>query len=241
MVDVAHIIPRSPDDPPRRRLPVKPWHGAVAAVVAAAVAGGLWAWKPWQSVELPASACWTVLGPADLRPLAGPDGKAYESRSFARIATPAGPDEALIRSDSCTVHWDKHDLLHVSVRPAYDGVDADRSVAAGRGPLAPLDFGPGAVAWTGNERYSGPNVRLYVRCDFVTPPGRPADTAPYFGVKVSGGEVPGASAARTRQAYADIALKIARTAAAEYGCSNQVQLPAEAPTVPDLSKEQAHG
>lgn len=243
MVDVAHIIPPSPDGPSRRRLPIRPWHGAVAAVLATAVAVGLWAWKPWQSVELPAGACWKVLGPDDLRPLAGPDGKAVEPVPTIRIATPLAPEDPPERRRECVVRWGKYWMLRADVRPATAGPEADRAADSQYDRVVPLDFGPGAVAWGVAPKGNGnPKVRLYVRCEFEIVPKLPTDKAPpYFRVDVDGDHLPGAGAARADQAYGDIALKVAKAAATEYACSNQVQLPAAAPAVPDLSRESSGG
>ncbi|MFF2745536.1 hypothetical protein ACFVVA_08335 [Kitasatospora sp. NPDC058048] len=251
MVDVAHIIPRSPDDPPPppswwRRLRVLPWLAGGLAV-AAAVGGGLWAWQPWRSLEIAQSACWSALSRDDLKPLAGRFGKVYEAVPRARLQTPAVPDEPRVRSTDCRVVWNGDDgsggfLLDVRVHPAWDGVDADRARDTGRHhAVADLDFGPGAVGLASDD--SDHFVRLYVRCDFQVPPGDRPDlkAPPYVRVEAGGEPVDGASPAKARQAYADAALKVARVAAAEYRCTNQVQLPAAAPAVPELSKGKAGG
>ncbi|MBV2153143.1 hypothetical protein [Kitasatospora sp. SUK 42] len=247
MVDVAHIIPRSPDDPP----PPPPWWRrrwlAGVLAVAVVVGGGLWVWKPWWSLEIPQSACWSVLSKDDLTPLAGEYGEVFDIVPRARMLTPMSPEEALIRSTSCRIGWrgddgDRGWLLSVDVTAAWDGIDADRAQDASRGQrVAALDFGPGSVglATTGEDH----RVRLYVRCDFQVPTGDdPKRKAPqYFRVDVGSDELYASSPAKGRQAYGDIALKIARVAVAEYQCGNQVQLPVSAPVVPDLPKEKADG
>ncbi|MFG2905347.1 hypothetical protein ACGF13_09855 [Kitasatospora sp. NPDC048286] len=198
-------------------------------------------------MEIAQSACWSALSKDDLKPLAGKYGKVYEAVPRARIQTPTAPDEPGIRSNDCRVVWNGDDgsggfLLDVQVYPAWDGVDADRArdVEKHR-PVADLDFGPGAVGLaSGDESH---RIRLYVRCDFQVPTSDKPDTKapPYVRVDVGGDPIKGASPAGARQAYAGAALKIARVAAAEYRCTNQVQLPAAAPAVPELPKEKADG
>ncbi|MFF4921262.1 hypothetical protein ACFY4B_11835 [Kitasatospora sp. NPDC001261] len=251
MVDVAHVIPRSPDDPPppppwwRRPRVMRPLAGGLA--VAAVVGGGLWAWQPWRSLEIAQSACWSALSRDDLKPLAGRYGKVYETVPRARIQTPTAPDEPGIRSTDCRVVWNPDDgsggfLLEAQVAPAWDGVDADRARDTGQHhAVVDLDFGPGAVGLAGGD--PDHPVRLYVRCDFQVPTADKPDrkAPPYIRVEVGGEPVDGVSPAKARQAYADAALKIARVAAAEYQCTNQVQLPSAAPAVPALPKEKADG
>ncbi|MGW2374821.1 hypothetical protein [Kitasatospora sp. NPDC001683] len=242
MADVAHIIPPSPDDPPRRRSRVRPWHAAVALVAAAAVGGGLWAWKPWQEVELPQSACWSQVTKDELKVLAGPDGRGYEGARQDRMATPSAPVNG-DRYGKCEVWWaGQHRtadvLLSATVSPAYDGIDADRQKdtrEAGR--TTPLDFGPDTVGWVadaGGDK--SPRVRLYVRCDGYQLPAElrkgEADPA-YVQVSVEGEPwVSTSPRARIRQTYADVALKIARAAPGAYRCANTPQLVSTAPTVP---------
>ncbi len=157
----------------------------------------------------------------------------------ARIQTPAEPDDPANRSTTCLLDWfpdggdGSRTLLSVLVAPALDGIEADRTKeSAGGRPVAALDFGPGAAGLATTE--PSRRVLLYVRCDFKAPPGGKA--AQYFRIDVGGNAIDGASSAKARQAHADIALKIARVAATEYRCTNQVQLPATAPAVPDLTK-----
>ncbi|MFE6054716.1 hypothetical protein ACFQ6N_28510 [Kitasatospora sp. NPDC056446] len=232
MVDVAHIIPPSPDDPPRRPSPVRPWHAAVALAVAAVVGGGLLVWKPWQSVTLPEHACWSVLGKDDLKPIAGPDGTVREPVPSEHIATPTKSENASTRS-SCIVWREKGYLLDIDIKPAWAGIDADRAEDARAGKVTPLDLGAGAVGWVGvSDENRRQTARLYVRCDFEmrSDYGRPAPQ--YFDVRVTGDVVDGTSPARVRQAYADIALKVGRAAATAYECRNTAQLPVAAPRVP---------
>ncbi|MFI6154429.1 hypothetical protein ACIBCA_17290 [Kitasatospora sp. NPDC051170] len=236
--DKAEPIPRLPSWWRRPRA----W---VSAGLALALAGGfaLWSWAPWRTLELPQSACWSALSQEDLKPLAAKHGKAT-AVGAPRIQTPTTPTEASVRDTLCVVQWepagggDRRDLLSVEVAPAWNGVPK----SSFSDPLVPLDFGPGAEGLL-SERV-GRAIELYIRCDFAVPPTpRPApDPKPalYVEVSVHGDTIEGASRARARQAYADVALKVGRVAAAEYECTNQVQLPAAAPTVPP-AKETANG
>ncbi|MFI9161466.1 hypothetical protein [Kitasatospora aureofaciens] len=213
--------------------------------VAAIVGGGLWVWKPWRSLELPQSACWSALSKDDLKPLAGPYGEMYEPAPTARIMTPTTPNEGDIRGTDCVLRWSPngYDVLQAEVAPAWDGIDADRTQdSRGAHPVATLDFGPGAAGLATTN--TSERIRLYVRCDFqlsalqtIAKPGLKAP--PYIRIDVGGDSIDGASPAKARQAYADIALKIGRVAAGEYQCTNRVQLPAAAPIVPELVKEKA--
>ncbi|MFD4657011.1 hypothetical protein ACFWP2_15455 [Kitasatospora sp. NPDC058444] len=196
--------------------------------------GGLWAWKPWRSVELPESACWGVLGANDLKRLAGPDGKATEPEPSREIATPAKPVSGS-RESRCRVMWTGAAiLLDAEVRPARDRIDADRGNDAGGGSVTPLDFGPGTTGWVvSSKNVDGhASVRLYVPCDYDAPKEDSDQPPPkYLGVLVSGDVVHGASSAEARQAYADIALKVGGAAATAYECRNTVTLPGTAPRV----------
>ncbi|MFJ7243583.1 hypothetical protein ACIQWA_02935 [Kitasatospora sp. NPDC098652] len=237
MVDVAHTVPSSPDcPPPSRGRRALPWLAGLLAL-ALVVGGGLLIWKPWRSQDLPQSACWSALSKDDLKPLAGSHGKATE-QGAARIQTPGVPDDPANRSNTCFLDWfpdggdGSRTFLSVQVDPALDGIDADRANAsAGGRPVATLDFGTGAVglATTETDRH----VRLYVRCDFKVLRGGAAPQ--YFRIDVGGNVLDGVPPAKARQAQADIALKVARVAAKEYECANQVRLPAIAPTIPDLA------
>lgn len=82
------------------------------------------------------------------------------------------------------------------------------------------------------EEHFGPTARLYVRCDFEIRSDTGQTPPPYFGVRVTGDVIDGTSPGKVRQAYADIALKVARAAATAYECGNRVQLPAAVPGVP---------
>lgn len=245
MADVAQTVPYWPDAPTPQRRPRRwvPWSAGVLGV--ALIAGSvLWVWRPWRSLEIPRSACWSALSGNDLRPLTGEFGKVSEDSPHPRLQTPTSPEETEIRSNACRLSWHGDDgrkgrLLAVKVDPAWGGMEADRAQDASRNRRAtPLDGGPGA-AWLatadGNHR-----VRLYVRCDFQVPAGNdPKRKAapPYFRVDVGSDGVYTTPTAQGGQAYGEIALKIARAAAAEYRCSNQVQLPSAAPAIPDLVQE----
>ncbi|MEV7603040.1 hypothetical protein AB0O91_37300 [Kitasatospora sp. NPDC089797] len=245
MVDVAHIVP-NPSDAARPRRRWVPWSVGVLGV--SLIAGSvLWVWRPWQSLEIPPSACWSALSGSDLRPLAGTHGKVSEVAPRPRIQTPASPEENEIRSNACHLSWHGEDgrqgrMLAVRVEPAWNGIEADRAQdSAHDRRVTALDGGPGAT-WLATADGSH-RVRLYVRCDFQVPAGNdPKRKAPpYFRVDVGSDAAFASPSEQNRQAYGDIALKIARAAAAEYQCANQVQLPATAPALPDLVQEKTHG
>ncbi|MFJ8472435.1 hypothetical protein [Kitasatospora sp. NPDC094011] len=257
MVDVAHTpnpFPNPLDNPPKP--PGRRWLPWSAGLLGVALIGGsvLWVLRPAQSLEIPRSACWSALSEQDLRPLAGAHGTLSEVTPHPRIQTPTSPDENEIRSNACHLSWHGDDgrqgrPLAVKVDPAWNGIEADRAQdAAHDRRVTPLDGGPG-TAWLATADGSH-RVRLYVRCDFQVPAGndpKRKTAPPYFRVDVGsdGGTTGGTTAPseQERQAYGDIALKVARAASAEYRCSNRVQLPATAPAIPDLGQQKAasHG
>ncbi|KJS54506.1 hypothetical protein VM98_18580 [Streptomyces rubellomurinus subsp. indigoferus] len=239
MADDTHPAPGPPEGPPpspARHRRALPW---LAGALALAVLGGgaLWLWKPWQSQELPQSACWSALSRDDLKPLAGKSGRTTQ-QGAARLQTPTGPQDPANRGTTCVLDWfpDGGDgsraLLSVQVGPALHGIEADRTAESAQGrPVAILDVGGGAAALATTE--PSRRVQFYVRCDVHVPPAGP--NAQYIRIDVGGSTIDGASPAKARQAYADIALKVARVAAEEYECGDKAQLPATAPAVPDLA------
>ncbi|MDH6131814.1 hypothetical protein P3T37_001188 [Kitasatospora sp. MAA4] len=209
----------------RRRL----WAGIVATVLVAAGVTTFW-WKPWQSVVLPQSACWSALGPDDLRPLVGTNGTAvaYSGGGLETPMTAADPD----MKDWCTVRWAGGPVLDVNVNTTPNGISKAEDQARG---WRTLDFGPDAQG-----RFEDPNDILVVvlRCDYPLPADKadePAD--PYVLINIDGDPKESQySRTRVRQAYADIALKIARTAVTQYPCTNSVHLADKAPTVPPTTE-----
>ncbi|MGA5822722.1 hypothetical protein ACPC54_33275 [Kitasatospora sp. NPDC094028] len=239
MTDGTDTDPRSPEGPPppTRWRRARPW--LAGALALAVVAGGaLWVWQPWRRQELPQSACWSALSANDLKPLAGAYGRTTQ-QGTARIQTPTGLQDPVNRGTTCFLDWfpdggdGSRTLLSVQVGPAWHGIDADRTEESSGGrPVAALDVGGGAAALATTE--PSRRIRFYVRCDVHEPPAGPY--AQYIRIDVGGSTIDGASPAKARQAYADIALKVARVAATEYECGDLAQLPATAPAVPDLAK-----
>ncbi|MGF1425102.1 hypothetical protein [Kitasatospora sp. LaBMicrA B282] len=206
------------------------WAGAIAAVLVAAGVTAFW-WKPWQSVVLPQSACWSVLGPDDLRPLVGTNGTAVD-HSGAEIVTPMTAGLGSGQS-YCAVRWAGDSVLEATVQPSRNGLAM--SGVQSRGGHA-LDFGPDAQGWIDDQHDI---LEFYLRCDFQVP-AEWADgpATPYVWITIDGApEDSQYSLTRVRQAYADIALKIARTVVTQYQCTNPVHLADKAPTVPAAAKE----
>ncbi|MCC9306847.1 hypothetical protein LN042_06965 [Kitasatospora sp. RB6PN24] len=210
----------------RRRL----WAGAVAAVL---VAAGVTAfcWKPWQSVVLPQSACWSALGPDDLRPLVGTNGTAV-ALTGSVVHAPLTADIAS-QMESCGVRWAGGPVLEVNVKPSVDGLSMSGFNATG---YRALDFGPDGQARI-DDRYD--TLNFYLRCDLQIPVDRADQPAsPFVWISIDGDPRQSQySRTRVRQAYADIALKLARTVATQYQCANTVHLADKAPTVPPAPKE----
>ncbi|MFC5661394.1 hypothetical protein ACFP3U_00200 [Kitasatospora misakiensis] len=226
MVDVAHIIPPAPDDPPPRRSRVRPWHAAVALVMTAAVGGGLWAWKPWQSVEVPTSACWGLLTGDQIRPLVGADGRAQEH-------TPRGDLSGRSEQVSCGVTWSPTGddfAVRIQVRQLMESSAQSQTrsmtaaVAAGDGTKV-LDLGTGTSAWL----HLGSRPVVLFRCDSDRQ-AHPEDV--YREVAVSGDIwLSGRPARDVAQDYTELALRTAKEVVRQEGCPD-VRLAEQAPAVP---------
>ncbi|MDH6114345.1 hypothetical protein P3T36_000746 [Kitasatospora sp. MAP12-15] len=209
----------------RRRL----WTGAVAAVLVAAGVTAFW-WKPWQSVVLPQAACWSALGPDDLRPLVGTNGTAV-ALSGSSVRAPLTAFGAA-QMESCGVRWAGGPVLEVDVKPSVDGRTMSGSYATG---YRALDFGPDGQGRI-DDKYD--TLEFYLRCDFKARVDMASDPAtPYVLITIDGDPKESQySRTRVRQAYADIALKLARTAVTQYQCTNSVHLADKAPTVPPTTE-----
>lgn len=96
--------------------------------LAAVVGASLWAWQPWNSVELPESACWSLVGRADLEPAAGDDGRT--------VVREEGDPVGGAKVPWCVVHWNTwygRKLLSVGVeRPDGAAFEAARLGPADR-------------------------------------------------------------------------------------------------------------
>ncbi|RKT19556.1 hypothetical protein BX285_4023 [Streptomyces sp. 1114.5] len=226
MVDVAHIIPPSPDDPPRRPSRVRPWHAAVALVVAAAVGGGLYVWKPWQSVDVPASACWGLLTGDQIRPLVGADGQAHEISSGGDLS---GGSQTV----RCGVAWRpasgefavEIEVTQVLESTYQSEVRSMTSAVAANNGTTTLDLGTGTSGWI----YRGAAPRVLFRCDSHRQ--SPADNV-YREIVVSGATtLSGRPTREVVQDYADLALRTAREVVRQEGCPD-VHLVERAPVVP---------
>jgi hypothetical protein len=193
-----------------------------AGVVAVLLAGVGWWWRSAHApAELPASACWSVLTRADLKPLAEgkhgtfaasywlnddgkrlrPDPKEYEQSCEVRRS----PEDTIVRVDVRSVNESAMKLLY----------GPESQVSHSR-----LDFGADVQGWVTGEK-----VGLGFRCDNPESTGM---QAPYVGVEVSTPytrPVPD----RSHRAVLDIALKTAKAVVADFPCSNPLHLPDSVP------------
>ncbi|GAB2727494.1 hypothetical protein GCM10010442_56450 [Kitasatospora kifunensis] len=204
--------------------------GVLAALVAGAAVTGLW-WKPWQSVQLPQSACWGELGPADYQVLAGPNGKA---KATARGSIDGPVSNGLLLS-SCRLVWnDKHhsSVLSVSLGSADNSDVADDPRLLGSS-LQQVSFGPDVTGWLAPG--TGP-LALQFACAYQQAPASPGGpvtrTSPYVRIVVSSADLGTASTGRVRSAYAGIGLKMAKAVAQRLPCGNQVRLLDQPPALP---------
>ncbi|WP_327069008.1 hypothetical protein OG500_24730 [Kitasatospora sp. NBC_01250] len=206
----------------RRRLLV--W-GVLAALVAGAAVTGFW-WKPWQSVQLPQSACWGELGPADYRVLAGPDGR-------AKATTRGGIDGPVANGlllSSCRLVWnDKHhsSMLSVSIGSA-DGTDVADDQRLLGSTLRQVGFGPDVTGWFAPG--TGP-MALQFACAYQQAAAA-AKPSPYLRIVVASADLGTASTGSVRAAYADIALKLAKATARRIPCTNQLRMLDQPPALP---------
>ncbi|MEV7023391.1 hypothetical protein [Kitasatospora sp. NPDC093558] len=180
----------------------------VVPPMALAVGVSAWVWKPWQSVELPRSACWSVVTEDDLKPLAGDDGTAHVEESGDLSGQPPA---------SCAVYWNDakgRPLVHVRVQQTGEGSYTDL-VEKGRTPDAsmhprPVDFGSGAAGVITSEA----NVNLVFRCD-----GSGTGNRPFRQVVVSGTPVTGDDRGTTaRKQHVRLAWRVARAASDQGSC-----------------------
>ena len=200
---------------------------ALAAFVAVAAVVGLW-WKPWQSVNLPQSACWGILSKDDLKPLAGADGTAVARISASTVVSTlkSGPDQGVLPNAQCAVWWNQNrTLLSINVDPqSAAGMQAEedpRSLTQ-----APVNLGSGVVLLWQQDA-----VFVYFRCEGITWTG-----SPYAEVQVDGGpfapyrQAEGHASKSEMNAYANIALKVSRAVAKQVPCTNTLTFPQSAPT-----------
>lgn len=193
---------------------------AVAAAVAVGAAVVL-VLKPWQSVDIPDSACWGTLSRADLVPVAGADGKMIvdSPQSLTGLFHLQG-------LGMCEAQWNgSQSLFSAFVTPA---APEDIKTYAPQ-PSVETRWSPQVNAM------SSPNgTLLYYACAYPSS----TDSAvrkfePYVKVFVSGAtRFSSHGETVARQAYALMALKIAKAVARQLPCTNTINFPATAPAVP---------
>ncbi|MFF2147082.1 hypothetical protein [Kitasatospora sp. NPDC058190] len=198
------------------------WLAAKVAVVVLAGAGFGWWWRSAHApAELPASACWSVLTRADLKPLAedehGTFAASYWLDDDGKRLRPT-PSEY---EQSCEVRRSPGDtILRVGVRSVNESAMQTLYGWGSEVSYPRLDFGADVQGWVGVEK-----VGLGLRCDN---PETARMEAPYVGVEVSTRytrPVPDGS----HRAILDILLKTAKAVVADFPCSNPVHLPDSVP------------
>ncbi|MFJ3792142.1 hypothetical protein [Kitasatospora sp. NPDC090091] len=183
---------------------------SVGLPVAVAVGVSLWVWKPWQSADLPESACWSTVTRADLEPAAGDDGKAVVDEK----GDPAGGKQV----PWCGVHWDTwhgRTLLSIGVerpdRAAFDAARLGGPAQAGQGDHPPrsLALGQGITGWI----HPDASVDLLYQCDY---PGHAEDH--FRRVRVVGTTDSGSGVDSLRASHVGIAWRTAQKAIAGEHC-----------------------
>ncbi|MFF1904366.1 hypothetical protein [Kitasatospora sp. NPDC058218] len=218
-----------PDEPQETAVPARRSRprqiGAAAALALVLAAAGLLQWKPWQSVDLPDSACWGLLTHDQVRPLVGDDGKGTEWSTGGDLSGKT-PDV------TCAIAWQPkggEPAVQIEVRQENEGEhrsgleDLTRKVSGGQ--ARQLDFGSGTDAWLRLGFF--PTVLL--RCD-----GRhqAKPDAVYRRIDISGDlTLSGLSDQERAQAFVDLAHRTAQEIVRQEGCT-EVHLPDRAPTVP---------
>ncbi|WP_181799303.1 hypothetical protein [Kitasatospora acidiphila] len=200
---------------------------SLAGVIAATVVVGAW-WRPWRAVELPQSACWSVLSKPDYQTLAGDDGKATED-SIGSIDGPLQPG-----SSQCYLGWSakrRDPILTVLITStAINSGRSTISILSG-GEARSISFGPDTAGLFGDGRQSA--VDLVLRCDHQQAGASGSSSSPYVEISVTGAsDVPVAPRSQVRQTYANIALKLAKAIVRRLPCTNNVQLADQAPVLP---------
>ncbi|MFI9160660.1 hypothetical protein [Kitasatospora aureofaciens] len=179
---------------------------------------GLW----WRSVhaaaELPASACWSVLTRADLKPLANDAHGTFVEHYWLNYGARLHPT---VNGQSCEVRRElEAPIVQINVW-SMDEFDMNAVYGAGaKKPKGRLDFGADVQGWAGQD-----DVSLGFRCD------NPETTrlgAPYVGVQVFTRDNSPKSDSSHR-AVLGIALKYAKAVVVDFSCSNPLHLPDSVP------------
>ncbi|MEU8514314.1 hypothetical protein AB0C76_22375 [Kitasatospora sp. NPDC048722] len=204
----------------RRRLVL-----AVVLAVVVGGGGGVWRWASRDSLNLPESACWSILDQNDLHSLAG----ATQGTYTVRYGEHSGDEKTLqagLQSQTCTVADDHHVLIGVTVR-LWDKLTYHDVYEANADPRAQRqsNLGPDVQGlWEEHGR-----IRLAFPCDN---PAAALTHLTYLEVVVWGdSEIVDPELPSVRQARLDTALKTAKTAASTNECVNPIHFPAKAPEV----------
>ncbi|MFF2348771.1 hypothetical protein ACFVVL_03200 [Kitasatospora sp. NPDC058115] len=199
---------------------------AVAAVFTALVliGGGLWVWKPWQSVELPASACWGLIERDQVRPLVGDDGKGHETEVIGDLSGRSSHAQ-------CGIAWQPGytavvvNVFQTDERSYRSDLEMyDAAPDPGRSRYLPIDFGTGVKGWL----QEGLQPVLTFPCDS----GRqPLARNVYRKISVSGAFfLSDLSAKKRTQVFVDVAHRTAREIVRQEGCPD-VRIGERAPVV----------
>ncbi|MFJ3792143.1 hypothetical protein [Kitasatospora sp. NPDC090091] len=208
------------------RSKVRPWQISTAsALVLVLAVAGLWQWKPWQSVDLPASSCWGLLTRDQVRPLVGDDGKGTEWSTGGDLSART-PDV------TCAIAWQpKGGVAAVEVKVRQENESSHRSVVeeltrkSTSGEAKPLRFGDGTEAWL----RLGFFPTVLIRCDSHH---QAQPDAVYRRIEVSGDlTLSDLSDQKRAQAFVDLAHRTAKEIVRQEGCTD-VHLADQAPTVP---------
>lgn len=163
--------------------------------------------------------------------LAGDDGKAIDSLDGQPIDGPQHDD--FLRS-LCSLAWStkrRDPILTVLVASAPTSDGRSTVSVLGGGAARPISFGPDGIGLFGDGKNSV--VDLVMPCEFQTSAAFGRSISPYMEVSVSGSsDIPTAPRSQRRQAYADIALKIAKAVVQRVPCESPVHLVDRAPTLP---------
>lgn len=198
---------------------------AAAAAIVVTVAGAvIYSQQPKEKLAMPDSACWGILSRADLEPVAGSDGTMIVSTDQSLTGA-----FHLKELGSCDALWSgKHDggILFTAFATPTSLKDAKTQI---RPPLVETRWSPQVTAVSSLH-----GTELYYACAYPSSiTNLLLKFEPYVEVQVNGStKISSHGATEARQAYAAMALKIAKAVARQLPCTNTINFPATAPAVP---------